>query len=232
MKKLFFYLIIFSLLTTIVKAQSLYIDSTRFVGGADACGGTECRYAFKTVDGNIFFSGVTNCANGGGNIPVNFVGEENIVVGKLDSNLNVVWVKVYGGSRSDVPKSAVQTRDGGYAVLTTTYSNDHDVSGNHDTTGSTGDLWVIKIDSNGNLLWQKCYGSISDEQAISITTTQDNGLIFFGNSQGQGGDVPSHHYGSAWNYDWVVIKTDSVGNLQWSKTIGGTGDESSVGGVL
>ena len=231
MKKLFIIFLFFSLTTT-VKAQTLYIDSTRFVGGDSSCGGTSCRYALKTKDVGIFFAGITFCASGGGNIPVNFTGMENIVVGKLDSNLNVIWVRVYGGSYSEGAKYAVQTTDGGYAVLSITNSNDHDVSGNHAPANTTGDLWVIRFDSLGNLLWQKCYGSAYDEQPISIASTHDNGFIIFGNSNGQGGDVPNHYTGSTWDYDWVVIKTDSVGTVQWSKTIGGTGWESSKGGSI
>ena len=91
---------------------------------------------------------------------------------------------------------------------------------------------MLRINSAGNLLWQKCYGSLYDEQAISIALADDKGFILLGGSNGAGGDVPAHYSGSQFDYDWFVVKTDSFGNKQWTKTIGGTGDERLLGRVL
>ena len=95
-----------------------------------------------------------------------------------------------------------------------------------------GDLWLVRIDSLGNLLWQKCYGSLYDEQAISIALAPDGGFIMLGVSNGAGGDVPTHYSGSQFDEDWVVIKVDTLGSKQWSKSIGGTGDEDFYGSIL
>ena len=233
MKKLLpIFFLLFSY-TTSIHAQALSINTTRFVGGDSSCGWSVAQYSIPTKDGGVLFVGSTDCYAGGGNIPPNFADAAgadngNVLIGKLDSNLDVTWVKVYGGTQYDAATSAVQTLDGGYAVLAYTQSHDIDVSGNH----GTGDLWLIRLDSLGNLLWQKCYGSIYDEQPGSIALTPDNGFIMFGISNGAGGDVPTHYSGSQFDYDWFVVKTDSLGNKQWAKSIGGLGDEESYGSIL
>ena len=226
MKKLLLFLVLLAFRQS-GKAQSFVVDSTRFVGGDSSCG-TQCNYAFKTKDGGVFFAGKTTCYNGIGDIPPNYKGAGDVVVGKLDSNLNILWIKVYGGTALDYAAEAVQTPDGGFAVLSTTESNDSDVSGNH----GYGDLWLIKLDSLGKLQWQKCFGSPDDEQAISIALTPDLGFILLGNSYGQGDDVPNHYSGSFWDADWFIVKTDGLGNKQWTKTIGGTGFEDGYGSIL
>ena len=226
-------LLIFLLFSYGASGQSLHVDSTRFVGGDSSCGTSLAEYSIPTKDGGILFVGLTECFAGGGNIPASPPDTSsesfpsNILIGKLDSNLNVSWVKVYGGSWADYATGAVETTDGGYAVLGFTYSNNRDVSGNH----GDGDLWLVRLDSLGNLLWQQCYGSPYDEQSGSIALTPDNGFIMFGISNGDSDEVPTH-YGTEFNYNWFVVKTDSIGNMQWGKTIGGTGGEESFGSIL
>jgi len=227
--------ILFIVFSCAASAQELGINTTRFVGGDSSCGAMGNSYAISTRDGGVLFFGSTTCYSGGGDIPTNFPDSAgslggNVLVGKLDSNLDVVWVKGYGGSQIDLAKSAVQTTDGGYAVLAYTQSVDRDVTGNH--AYGTGDVWLIRLDSMGNLLWQKCYGSIYDEQPGAIAATPDKGFIFFGVSNGEGGDVPVHYSGSEFDYDWFVVKTDSSGTTQWTKTIGGVGDEDWGGSIL
>jgi hypothetical protein len=230
------YLSIFLLLLSFTtKAQELNINTTHFVGGDSSCGGMGNSYAISTKDGGILFFGSTICYNGGGDIPPNFAdttepGTGNVLVGKLDSNMNVSWVKVYGGTAADYGKSAVQTGDGGYAVLCYTASDDVDVTGNHGT-GDAADLWLLRLDSLGNLLWQRCYGSAYDEEPGSIALTPDNGFIMFGVSNGSGDDVPSH-YGSEFDEDWFVVKADSLGSIQWTKSMGGTNNEHTGGNIL
>ena len=239
MKKLLFIFLFLTSYTTSVFAQALSVNTTRFVGGDSSCGYSIAKYSIHTRDGGILFTGFTDCFAGGGNIPPSppdTIGATvaNVLIGKLDSNMNVSWVKVYGGNEEDIGMSAVQMPDGGYAVLAQTYSNDRDVSGNHGVY--LGDLWLVRLDSLGNLVWQKCYGSPYDEQATSIALAPDGGFIMLGISNGSGDEV-STHYGTEFNYNWFVVKADSLGNMQWSKTIGGTGDgvdggESSTGSIF
>ena len=143
--------------------------------------------------------------------------------------MQLSWVRVYGGSRTDIAMSACQTADGGYGILASTESRDRDVTGNHSVLGAN-DLWLIRIDYLGNLLWQKCFGGPYDEQAISIAATVDNGFILLGSTNGPGGDVPFCYNTNF--YDWFVVKTDGAGNKEWANTLGGTGDEYLYGSIL
>jgi hypothetical protein len=235
MKKLASLLFLFSILCSYTYGQSLMLNKTRFVGSTAHCY-ANCRFSIATSDGGILFVGETDCFTGGGDIPPSPADSGasslpvNLLIGKLDSDMNVTWVKVYGGSRTDFGKSAVQTPDGGYAILALTESSNRDVSGHHGF--ATDDLWLVRIDAAGNLLWQKCYGSSASDQPVALANTPDNGFVLLGVNNGAGDDVPAHHSGSMWDYDWVVFKTDNSGNLQWSKSIGGTGDEGGNGSIL
>jgi Secretion system C-terminal sorting domain len=147
--------------------------------------------------------------------------------GKIDSNQQISWVKVFGGTKQDAAVCACQVSDGGYAILAGTNSPDGDV------TGLKGgpEIWLLRIDAVGNLLWEKTYGSTQSEIAVSIANTPDNGFIILSTTNGSDGDVP-FHYGSIWRLDWLVIKTDSAGTVEWSKNIGGSGDEAQRGTIL
>ncbi len=217
------FLLIFPLLT---RSQGLYVDSTRFITGNKP--NTAIQYATPTSNKGILFVGLDALIPGGivPFFPTDTV-LENVLVGKIDGNGQISWIKVFGGSDDDIAVSACQTPDGGYAVLAETFSDDGDVTGNH----GGNDLWLLRIDSSGNLLWQKCYGSAESDEPISIANTRDNGFILLGATNGSDGDVP-FHYGDYFSLDWLVIKTDSVGNVQWSKDLGGLGDEGENGSIL
>jgi hypothetical protein len=92
---------------------------------------------------------------------------------KLDSTGNPTWQKTYGGSGDDGAAHVEQTRDGGYVVsgATTSFA----------LTGS--DLWVFKVDSAGNLVWQRSYDSGSpSDNAVAVHQTSDGGFIVAGAS--------------------------------------------------
>ncbi len=206
--------------------QGLHIDSTRFITGNKS--GTDIEYAIPTQDKGIFFVGFES-RNPGGIIPYfpTDTGLENVMIGKIDSNRQISWIRVYGGSRDEAAVSACQTPDGGYAVLAQTESSNGNVTG----FKGTDDIWLLRTDQTGNLLWAKCYGSTQSDVPGSIANTPDHGLIFFGTTNGSDGDVPLH-YGGMFSLDWIVIKTDSAGNVQWSKTLGGTNYEVENGSIL
>ena len=123
---------------------------------------------------------------------------------KLDSHGNVTWQKTYGGDDDDYAHSVQQTSDGGYIVA--------------GETGSFGagksDVWILKLDSSGDISWQKTYKGGSTNGANSIQQTSDGGYIVAGYTQGSG-----NPHTSIW-----VLKLDSYGEVSWQKTYGGSGD--------
>jgi hypothetical protein len=207
-------------------SQQLHIDSTRFITGNKS--GTGIYYAIPTADKGILFVG-DEANNPGGIIPTLPIDTvlDNVMIGKIDSNQKISWVKVYGGTQDDGAVSVCQTPDGGYAVLATTLSTNGDVT----SSKGANDMWLLRLDGSGNLLWEKSYGSSRDDISISVDNTPDGGFILFGYTNGSDGYVP-FHYGSTWTFDWLVIKTDGSGNIQWTKDLGTSGDEGETGSIL
>ncbi len=144
---------------------------------------------------------------------------------KLDSDGALQWQKSLGGSEYDVANSIQQTNDGGYIVAGYSNSNDGDVSGHQGLT-FVADYWVVKLNSSGNIQWQKSLGGWANDFAYSIKQTSDGGFIVAGSSESTDGDVSGNHGGGA--PDFWVVKLNSSGNIQWQKSLGGNdGDEAS-----
>jgi hypothetical protein len=117
----------------------------------------------------------------------------------------VAFAKTYGGTGDDRASSVLQTSDGGYIVV--------------GDTGSLGadsvDIFLVKTDANGNIIWAKTYGGTNNDYAYSVQQTSDGGYIVEGRTYSFG----------AGNYDFFLIKTDANGNIIWAKTYGGTSDD-------
>ena len=124
----------------------------------------------------------------------------------------IQWEKSLGGSNIDLARSIDQTNDSGCIVAGYTQSSDGDVTGFH----KNKDVWVVKLDANGNIQWQKSLGGSGDEEAYAVKQTFDGGYVLAGYTGSNDGDVIGHH-GS--NDAWV-IKLDSNGNITWQKCLG------------
>ncbi|MEM8929076.1 MAG: hypothetical protein AAGC45_12820 [Bacteroidota bacterium] len=132
---------------------------------------------------------------------------------KVDKTGNFVWENSYGGTGIDQAQDIFATLDGGYVMVGNTFSSDTQVTKNH----GQSDVWLIKIDANGQLLWQKSFGGTGFDAAHSIRGTSDGGLLICGNSKSFDGDV-GENFGE--NDIWI-FKTDASGNMQWEKSFGG-----------
>jgi hypothetical protein len=135
---------------------------------------------------------------------------------KINQNGDTIWTKRFGlavGTLSnpdfELANGIVITKDKGFAF--TGYSNNFS-AGNYQ-------VYLVKTDSAGNLLWQKGYGGSSTDNAYSIIETQDKGFLLAGYTLSYG----------AGDRDGYLIKTDSLGNFQWQKTYGGGGNDGISG---
>jgi len=170
----------------------------------------------QTSDGGFIVAGYS--ASNYGDVSGNHGGLDYWVV-KLNSAGNIVWQKCLGGRYNDVAYSIQQTLDGGFIVAGYTDSYDGNVSGHH----VSSDFWVVKLNSSGVIVWQKCLGGNSYDRANSIKQTSDGGFIVAGYTDSYAGDVSGHH-GRA---DFWVVKLDSSGNIVWQKCLGGSDNEEA-----
>lgn len=141
----------------------------------------------------------------------------------LFSQPGIQWQKSFGGTYDDYANSIQQTFDGGYIIAGFSSSFDGDITGNHGNNGYN-DFWIIKLDSVGIIQWQKSLGGTAGDGAFSIQQTTDGGYVVAGFSNSVDGDVTVNH-GSV---DSWVVKLDSMGVIQWQRSIGGTNDDLSI----
>lgn len=196
-------------------AQSPNIQWQKTLGGTDYDGATCIQ---QTSDGGYIVAGNTVCNDG--DVTANH-GENDVWIVKLNATGGIVWQKTYGGTKSEYANSIQQTSDGGYIVAGLTYSNDGDVSGNH---SSFYDYWIVKLNSSGQIIWQKTLGGTSDDTASSIQQTSDDGYIVAGLTASSNGDVTQQHG----VFDYWIVKLSSSGQIIWQKTYGGTNQDSAT----
>lgn len=145
----------------------------------------------------------------------NTKGSYDFWVVKIDENGTLLWEKSFGGTGIEVSYDIKKTPDGNYAILGHTFSTDTDVSRNH----GESDVWLIKIDDNGNLLWEKTFGGSEFDDAKGLDITPEGGFVIAGNSKSMDGDATENKGEN----DLWFIKTDSEGNLTHQKSFGGSG---------
>jgi len=204
-----FALILFNGINNKSQAQAPAIQWQKCLGGPDG----DAAYSIQqTNDGGFIVAGVTSSNDG--HVWGNHGGSDAWVV-KLDSSMFIHMQKCLGGTGADFAYSIKQTSDGGFIVAGFTMSNDGDVSGNH----GWNDAWVVKLNSSGDIEWQKCLGGTNDDYAYSIQQTSDGGFIVAGETNSNDGDVSGNHG----NSDYWVVKLNSSGTIEWQKCLGGTG---------
>lgn len=165
----------------------------------------------QTTDGGYIMVGVASSNDG--DITVNY-GLSDVWIVKVDVAGDLQWQKSYGGSHIDKGISIEQTQDGGYIVAGETRSNDGDIIGNHGNI----DSWVFKINSSGNIVWQKVLGGSGNEAAMRALETPNGYIVGGATGSSNTGDVPAN-FGAI---DVWIVQLDINGAIQWSNTYGGS----------
>ncbi len=131
---------------------------------------------------------------------------------KLDPGGNIIWQKTYGGISNEWAYSIQQTIDEGYIV-----------AGNSSSFGSGNrDMWILKLDQDGDIAWQKIYGGGGHDSASSIQQTKNGDYIVVGDTNSYG----------AGNFDLWILKLDQNGSVLWQKTYGGSSNDSIYSGFI
>jgi hypothetical protein len=177
----------------VVKLNSLgTIQWQKCLGGSNIDGASSIQ---QTSDEGFIVAGTTHSNDG--DVSGNHGGYDYWIV-KLDSYGYIQWQKCLGGTNPDLAYSIQQTSDEGFIVAGYTQSYDCNVFGNH----GYYDYWVVKLDSSGDIQWQKCLGGSNIDCASSIQQTSDEGFIVAGYAYSNNGDVSGNH-GS---FDYWVVK--------------------------
>ncbi len=183
----------------------------------------------QTSDGGFLVGGASAIGEGGNLTCEPFNSYAEAILVKLDADRNIEWQQCYGGSEHDGVWELLELVDG---YLFVGYGS----SGDGDLTGSgwhgEGDIWVVKIDFWGNIIWQKCLGGSSYESALRFFQTLDDGFIIAGRTKSQDGDVIGNHSLSEYDNDIWLVKISSEGDLLWQQCIGGQGDERLDFGII
>jgi len=166
---------------------------TRTYGGADRDAG---RMVQQTTDGGYIVSGWTRSFGAGDN---------DFYLIKTNASGDILWTKTYGTARDDRAGFIQQTTDGGYIVSGVSLpAND-----------SLGDIYMIKINDQGDTLWSKRYAGANNHMGYPAVQTADGGYIISGST---------YLYGAG-GLDIYLIKTNSQGDTLWTRTYGGVNEE-------
>src|SRR5215831_986639 len=179
-----FVLFFFSFLVVrTINAQAPKLQAQR------ALGGTENDFGFciqQTRDGGYITAGET--ASNNGDVHDNH-GDEDFWVVKLDKTGKIEWQKPLGGFEDEAAFCVQQTTDDGYIVAGEASSFDGDVTGNHGNL----DFWVVKLDANGNIIWEKSFGGSAVDFATTVQQTKDGGYIVGGGTNSNDKQVSGNH---------------------------------------
>jgi hypothetical protein len=192
----------------------------------------------QTSDGG-YLAGLYGAPNGApGTIDCGVASNSNseAIVVKLNADGEVKWHQCYGGSKLDGVVRLLEVADG-YIVAGWGSSDDGDLQGGgyhfgwHHTGVPTSDVWLIKIDFEGNMIWQKCYGGTKGESPRRLFRTADEGIVVFVETDSYDCDVVGNPANTNDNPCVWVFKVDNNGVLQWQQCFGGPAKERVYGVV-
>lgn len=140
---------------------------------------------------------------------------------KISSDGKLIWERFLGGGGNDHATSVDVTSDGGCIIAG--YSNSYygDITNNH----GGYDYWVVKIDKESEIEWQRSYGGLGDDRAFSVQAISrgSGGYMVAGYSNSKDGDVTGNHG----QYDYWLLKLKSDGSIDWEKSYGNSGEQKA-----
>lgn len=184
-------------------------------GGTSIESGVEL---FQLIDGGFILTGTTSSIDGDvvgvHTWPIPLIGSYDYWIVKIDSSLNIQWQKCLGGSDYDNLEDAILTSDGGYLLFGAISSSDGDVSGFHGGI----DYWAVKLDSIGNILWQKCLGSAANDEGRTCVELPDSTYLLAGESN-------SYFVGYHGGGDVGIIRLSNNGSIISQRSYGGSNQD-------
>ncbi|HEY8403465.1 MAG TPA: hypothetical protein VIK71_02540 [Flavobacteriales bacterium] len=196
------------------------IDSHGAVQWSTILGSSAADVAYAaapTKDGGYWIAGATYGADG--DVAVHY-GNADCWLVKLNAHGELIHQKNLGGALEETPKTLHALEDGTLLMTATTLSQNGDITAN---SGSY-DAWTVKLDAEGEILWQVCSGGTGVDRVQAAHPTTDGGIILAVHSMALNG----HYDSSPCHMDIWLVKLDAQGVVQWENVVGGSGDEEAV----
>ena len=181
----------------------------------------------QTADGAFFLAGYSGSPPSGNKTAIPQGGEDYWAV-RLNTNGAILWDRSFGGEANDYLRDGQQTDEGGFILGGGSLSqpSGNKSSPNYGSTNrftATADFWIVRLDANGNKLWDRSFGGIYDDTLYCMRQMPDGGYMLAGRSSSPpGGNKTSPNYGGA---DFWLVRLDASGNKLREQSFGGTGDE-------
>jgi hypothetical protein len=166
------------------------------------------------IEGGYLLVGVTYSTDGD---VTDINGGGDAFVMKINETGSVVNKKSFGGNENEEFQKIIVDDEGNYVIAGSTNSSNGDVTGQH----GFGDVWVVKLDKNLDIVWQKTLGGTQGDVGNSVALSHDGGYVISGFTSSADGDVKVLKGGA----DFWLVKLTKQGNIVWEKTYGGTGFE-------
>ena len=173
-------------------------------------------HVFQTADGGYFVSGYSDSGISGDKTEASN-GQRDYWALRLNSSGDILWQNSIGGSLIDRATISTTSQDGGYVI------------GGFSTSSSTGDKtensrgasdnWIVKLDANGNVVWDKTFGGSSVDLVRDVLRVSDGYVVGGYSDSGISGDKTGALRGEV---DYWIYKLDFTGNMLWQKTLGGS----------
>jgi hypothetical protein len=171
-----------------------------------------------TADGGYIIGGYTNSPSSQDKTDENYGAGDYWII-KLDRDGKTEWQKVFGGDEDDHLYVVRQTKDKGYIVGGSSASG---ATGNKKKPNKKGsDVWLIRLDEWGEVLWQETYNTGKSDLVLSIHEDNEGNLLLGGYSHSEGNSKSDAKEIN----DYVVIKTDAKGEEKWRKAVGSNGED-------
>lgn len=191
-----------------VDANGMLIWQKKFGGSGE----DQFNSIIPTTDGGYILAGTTGSNDG--DISGFHASISDVWVVKIDGSGNKIWTRAIGGSGGESPGGITQSNDDGYILVGRSTSNDGDITGNQGGL----DGYIIKLDKNGNTLWQKTLGGTNSDWLQTIIPSSDGGFLIGASSKSNDGDFSSIlGFQDAW-----IVKIDSDGNMMGKQIVGGS----------
>jgi hypothetical protein len=180
----------------------------------------ELRIVRETSDGGYIMGGSSISKVSGDKTQKSWSDSHDFWILKTNSSAAIEWQRTIGGNDTEKLRSIEQTPDGGYILAGRTSSN---ASGDKTEDAKGFDIWVIKLNSSGDIEWQNNIGGKETDDVAAVHPTADGGYIIGGFSNSLvWGDKTEAPIGG---YDYWIIKLSNAGSMEWQNTIGGTLDD-------